>query len=431
MEPKTAIQKKVVALSAKLPPINEKQKKYAFDKCLEYSFSICRKTFFCLECGHSWKEENSGILLAKIDKCCTCPNCNTKLKLIEHVKGMTRDSAYYSLITTKEDMQVIRMFFVAKDMKKGLKADVWISEVMQHWIDESGKVTTMSKMVQGLSRYYDQWVFHSNLEVRMHSYKSNLRYNLEAYKTYPGRNILPVIRRNGFTGNFYGFSPWNLFSLILKSNAAEILLKSKQIPMLQYYEKSTHMQENWPSIRICIRNGYIIKDASIWEDYISLLRFFRKDLHSPKYVCPVNLKKEHDRLVKKKRDLDRKKKVEEMRGQLDAEQVEYAKHKGKFFGMVFSTGNIQIKTIESVEEIMVEGDKLHHCVFANEYHKKADSLIMSARIKNEPVETIELSLKKLQVLQARGSHNQHSKYHKQILEIVNSNIGEISKRITA
>jgi hypothetical protein len=431
MEPKTELQKKVVALSAKLPPISEKQKAHAFSSCLVSYVAKSRKTFYCLECGHSWKEDNAGILLLNIDKRYKCPSCQRTLKYAEYMKGTFRDSAYYSIVTTQDDMQVVRMFLVTKDMKKGLLPETWIDEVMQHWINEKGKVTTMSKTVQGLSRYYDQWIFHSNLEVRPQSYRSSLRYSIEPYRTYPGKRILPIIRRNGFTGHFHGMSPLDLLTLILKSPAAETLLKSKQIAMLKHYTKSIHMNENWPSIKICIRNGYIIKDASMWEDYISLLRFFRKDLHSPKYVCPVDLKKAHDRLVLKKRDLDRKQKIAEMRKRLDKEQVAYARNKGKFFGLVFSKGNIQVKTIESVEEIMVEGDKLNHCVFANEYHKKADSLILSARIKDEPVETIELSLKRMEVLQARGSHNSHSKYHKQILELVNSNIGEIRKRITA
>lgn len=427
MEPKTALQKKVVALSAKLPPITEKQKEHAFKSCLLSYVGKSRKTLYCLECGHSWTEDNAGILLLNIEKKDKCPSCQRELKYAEYMKGMFRDSAYYSVITTQDDMQVVRMFFVSKDMKKGLSASSWLSEVMQHWIDEKGKVTTLSKTVQGLSRYYDQWIFHSNLEVRMHSYKNTLRYAIEPYKTYPGKRILPIIKRNGFTGHFHGMSPLDLFTLILKSPAAETLLKSKQIAMLKHYEKSIHMQENWPSIRICIRNGYIIKDASMWEDYISLLGFFNKDLHNPKYVCPADLKKEHDRLVRKKRDLERKQKIEEMRKRLDKEQVVYAKTKGKFFGLVFQKGNIHVKTIETVEEIMVEGDKLNHCVFTNAYHKKPDSLIMSARIKDEPVETIELSLKRIEVIQARGSHNQHSKYHKQILELVNSNISVIEQ----
>jgi hypothetical protein len=49
-----------------------------------------------------------------------------------------------------------------------------------------------------------------------------------------------------------------------------------------------------------MRNGYKVDDASIWRDYLNLLDFFGKDIHSAKYVCPADLKTEHDRYVKKK-----------------------------------------------------------------------------------------------------------------------------------
>lgn len=431
MEPKTALHKKVVALSAKLPAITDKQKDHAFKSCLLSYVGKSRKTLFCPECSHSWTENDSGIMLLKIEKGCTCPSCLRKLKYAENMKGTFRDSAYYSIITTQDDMQVVRMFFVAKDMKKGQFPEMWISEVMQHWIDQSGKVTTMSKTVQGLSRYYDQWIFQSSLEVRPQSYKSTLRYDIGAFKTYPGKRVIPVIRRNGFTGRFYDLNQHQFLSEILSSKYVETLLKTKQIEIMKYYitKNKSKVIEFWPTIRICIRNNYKAKDASIYFDYLDLLRFFGRDLHNPKYVCPADVTKEHDRLVRRKQDLDRKKKLAEMRKKLDKEQVTYQKNKGKFFGLVFCKGNILVKTIESVEEIMIEGDKLHHCVFTNEYHKKPDSLIMSARINNEPVETIELSLKSMKVLQSRGFHNKHSKYHNKILDVVNSNIPQIAERL--
>ena len=50
-------------------------------------------------------------------------------------------------------------------------------------------------------------------------------------------------------------------------------------------------------MKICIRNGYTISDGSMWCDTIDLLRHFGKDTNSPKYVCPSDLKSEHDKLV--------------------------------------------------------------------------------------------------------------------------------------
>ena len=67
--------------------------------------------------------------------------------------------------------------------------------------------------------------------------------------------------------------------------------------------------------------------------------------------------------------------------------------------MEFSDGEIRIKVLDSVEAIRQEGEAMHHCVFTNEYYLKADSLILSATIDGKRIETIEVSLKRMEVVQ--------------------------------
>ena len=47
--------------------------------------------------------------------------------------------------------------------------------------------------------------------------------------------------------------------------------------------------------KIAVRNGYEIADISLWSDYVDTLRRLGKDIHNPKYLCPTDLKGEHDR----------------------------------------------------------------------------------------------------------------------------------------
>jgi hypothetical protein len=155
---------------------------------------------------------------------------------------------------------------------------------------------------------------------------------------------------------------------------------------------------------------------------------FGKDVRSSKYVCPDNLFIAHDKLVKKKREQERKEKIIEIRKKIEKEQKNYAKAKSKFFGIQFNDGNLLVKPLESVEEFMIEGDELGHCVFANEYFKKENSLILSARIDSKPIETIELSLSDLSILQSRGLGNKATKYHDRIINLVKSNISKIDKK---
>lgn len=74
---------------------------------------------------------------------------------------------------------------------------------------------------------------------------------------------------------------------------------------------------------------------------------------------------------------------------------------------------------------------MHHCVFSNEYYSRPDSLILSARIANKRIETVELSLNTLKVVQSRGTCNSITPYHNRIIRLIEQNINEIKRRQAA
>jgi hypothetical protein len=66
----------------------------------------------------------------------------------------------------------------------------------------------------------------------------------------------------------------------------------------------------------------------------------------------------------------------------------------------------------------------------NEYHKKGDSLILSAKDKEgNRVETIEVDIKTFQVVQSRGVCNQNTPHHNEIINLVNNNMYRIRQAI--
>ena len=133
--------------------------------------------------------------------------------------------------------------------------------------------------------------------------------------------------------------------------------------MLRYYiYHSFNIVEYWASLKICIRNGYTIANGSMWRDTIDLLRHFGKDTNSPKYVCPADLKAEHDKLVAKRNRQRERERTEQQRIKAIEDEKQYLKSKGIFFGLVFSDSLICVKVIESVEEMIEEGRMMHHCV---------------------------------------------------------------------
>ncbi len=82
MKPRNKFQERVFALSKKLPPISETQKKWAYQHCIEHKGRRTRKgVISCLECGHQWTDKTTS-------GHCVCPHCHTKLK-IEDTKNDT------------------------------------------------------------------------------------------------------------------------------------------------------------------------------------------------------------------------------------------------------------------------------------------------------------------------------------------------------
>lgn len=168
---------------------------------------------------------------------------------------------------------------------------------------------------------------------------------------------------------------------------------------------------------------------ALWCDYVDMLRRLGKDTHNPKYVCPTDLHREHDR--RETEILRQREKEETKRKQQKVMEDEerFQELKSKFFGISFTDGTIRVQVLESVQEHLEEGVSMHHCVFSNEYYLKEDSLILSATIDGMRIETIEVSLDTFQVVQSRGLCNQTTPYHDQIVSLVQRNIRQIAQHL--
>ena len=426
MKPRTRIQKEVVRLSSGLPELTDKQKAYAFEHCFKHhAYRTKGGTITCSECGHRWK---GGHTLAETICGCSCPHCGKELEILDTRKRVFRGSAYYEIITTRKGYQVLRYFMVGATYKVGQKAEYSIREVVQWWIAPNGKTEVIARLRAMHTMYYDLWTEWSDMDLR--SNKTLKAYNIDAYKTYPAMRIIPELKRNGFKGAFHELTPYEFFTAILTDSNKETLLKAGQTEMFRYAVISNiNLHEYWNSIKICIRNGYHIADASMWCDLVRLLRHFGKDTHCPKYVCPTDLKKAHDRLVRKREEQIERERAEQRREQLVKDEKNYLKSKGKFFGLVFTDNLILVKVIESVAEMQLEGKLMHHCV--GSYHKRTDSLILSATIDGKRIETVEVSLTTFKVVQSRGVCNSNTEYHDRIISLVESNAELIRKRMSA
>ena len=428
MKPKNKFQQQVLELSKRLPKITEPQQRWAFKHCFDHiGKRYADGKITCLECGHSWKEDNSPLSDTVLG--CECPNCKTQLKMDATRQRVFKDVEYFGIITTCGGFQVVRYFHISVYRKAGEQARYSCSEVVQRWLSPNGKEAIIARL-RGMSIiYYDLWNFGSLLEIRPY----HRAHDIDPIHFYPRQRVISEISRNGFCGEYHGLHPLALFRTILSSNKAETLLKAGQYELLKYFVRSgsRNIDTYWNSIRIVLRHGYTIEDSSVWCDYIDQLNFFGKDSNSPKYVCPDNLHHQHDLYIKKRRAYNEHQELEKKHQKAREDEAKFKELKAKFFGIAFTDGTIQVRVLESVDEYMEEGKAMHHCVFDGSYFLRADSLVLSATIDGKRIETVEISLKTLKVVQSRGVCNKSTEHHERIVKLVNKNKNLIRQRIAA
>lgn len=400
--------------------ITKTQEKWAYKTCLEHKGFANKSSAFCLDCGDTF-----GLEIIKRNRA-TCPSCGTKLSIEKTKKRTDKQHTFFAIADIVQEFQVIRNFELIAYYKKGEKVRYFLHEILQHWIQPNGKYEMVGRN-HNLQGYCDSW--SGDWSIR----KEGRSYYYRKFEVYP-RWYYPksVFKREyskyGINYHLQGLTFLEAIKIVPNNPKVETLLKAKQFA-LAAKGNSWQLSTFWATLKICLRNKYKVKDTSIYFDYLELLKYFNKDLRNAKYVCPKNLNKEHDRLVEKKRAIQKRRKLEKQRKEIAQDQIEYEKLKADFFGLFFTDDEITIKVLENVKEFMEEGDALKHCLFTNKYYNKPDSLILSARIKEKPIETIEVSLSKMKVVQSRGIQNKASEYNKRIVKLVKNNMHTI-KSIT-
>lgn len=407
-------------LSATLPPMTERQMAYATRHCFDHKAVKRSNGYYCTHCG-----EDSKTLSKK------CPHCGYELTPMETRSRKMKGNEYYAIVAKCAEFQVIRIFMVYTAIRVGNRAEYEFCEVVQQWIDTKGSITYMTKRRNMCSYYVDQWLKESQLEIRD-------RNPYGAYDpnpvVYPYKSVTAEIKRNGFTGDFFGIAPNAFFSAILRDNRAETLLRMGQIEIFREAVISGTSLKYWPSILICQRHGYIIKDGRNWSDMMSLLERLGKDIRSPKYIMPTDIKAAHAHWRKKLHDRQNKERVERELSELreaKENEVKFREMKGKFFGVSVSENDITISVLESVKDHILEGKALCHCVGHCGYAMREKSLILTAVVNGVKTETIEINLDRMEIVQCRGMQNQASPYHEKIVSLMNRNIHLIKERMTA
>lgn len=420
MKPRNKFEQAVLAQSKYLRSITKAQTQWAFRECIEYfAYRLPKGKSTCMDCGYSWQ-------MIEPTEHCTCPQCGAGLEVITTRARKLKQRQYFTVLTTSGGYQVLRMYLLIAGMEKGYQATSSIMEIGQYWWDERGRQSIVA-VQRTMGHYIDSFAYYSPMAIR----RDNEAYRFVARcPVCPKVKLSDTLKRNGFEGKYYGIAPSSLIPALLTDSRAETLLKAGRTEHLRYFlSRARTIDEYWPAYKITLRRGYDITDIALWCDYVDMLRRLGKDTHNAHYVCPEDLQAAHD-TAQRKLQAQREKEAEAQRRQKAIENEErFQALKAPFFGIAFTDGTIQIRVLESVQEYIEEGQALHHCVFTNEYHLKEQSLILSARIEGKRIETIEVSLETMEVLQCRGLQNKNTEYHDRIIDLVHRNIKQIQSRV--
>ena len=420
MKPRNKFERAVLAQSKHLRPITKAQRQWAFRECIDhYAYRLPQGKTTCMDCGHSWQ-------MTEPTERCTCPQCGVDLEVITTRARKLQQRQYFTVLTTSGGYQVLRMYLLIAGMEKGYQASFSVMEIGQYWWDERGRQSIVA-VQRTMGHYIDSFAYYSPMAIR----RDNEAYRFVARcPLCPKVKLSDTLKRNGFEGKYYGIAPSSLIPALLTDSRAETLLKAGHTEHLRYFlSRPKNWDAYWPAYKIILRRGYDITDIALWCDYVDMLRRLGKDTHNAHYVCPEDLQQAHDEVHRKLRARQEREQEEHKRQKAQEDEARFQKLKAPFFGITFTDGTIQVRVLESVQEYIEEGQALHHCVFTNEYHLKEKSLILSARIEGKRVETIEVSLETMQVIQCRGLQNKSTEYHDRIIDLVHRNIKQIQSRV--
>ena len=421
MKPRNKFEQAVLAQSKYLRPITKAQTQWAFRECIEhYAYRLPKGNTTCMDCGHSWQ-------MIEPTEHCTCPQCGADLEVITTRARKLKQRQYFTVLTTSGGYQVLRMYLLIVGMEKGYQASSSVMEIGQYWWDEGVAGSRLSPYSEQWGIIIDSFAYYSPMAIR----RDNEAYRFVARcPLCPEVKLSDTLKRNGFEGKCYDIAPTSLIPALLTDSRAETLMKAGRTEHLRYFlRRARTIDEYWSAYKITLRRGYDITDIALWCDYVDMLRRLGKDTHNAHYVCPKDLQQAHNEILRKLRTRQEQEQEEHKRQKAQEDEARFQKLKAPFFGVAFTDGTIQVRVLESVQEYIEEGQALHHCVFTNEYHLKEKSLILSARIEGKRVETIEVSLETMQVIQCRGLMNQNTEYHERIIELVHQNMKQIQSRV--
>lgn len=183
----------------------------------------------------------------------------------------------------------------------------------------------------------------------------------------------------------------------------------KLVPGIEKYLRYHDIKKIPKGIGMIKFQNWIIKNKVRFDyylDYLDMLKDLSIDCTGDdNLICPKDLTKAHDNAVKLLNQLERERK----RAENEQKQKEYEKTLAKRQRLEATFDGYAFILPKSLNDLIVEGKKLHHCVGGSGYidkHEKGETTIIFVRDINnieKPFYTLEYREKSIK--QLRGKHN--------------------------
>lgn len=416
MKPRNKTEREIVKFSDMIPELSDKQREWAIKTCIS--------------------EEDAYKYSDRFSRGC------------------------FYLVCTFKGWQVLRYFQVRVKFRfhRIVNEKIYFKECMQQWLKD-GKYVFLAK--QRTNGYMiDAFSTFGNLEVKTHTAWGHLGDPREI--GYDGVYYASVQDRYKYALRDFKIKiPVDYIFRSVNANTFNETLMRRNIEMWRTckYHEAVFDREKMSAVKIVIRHGkssYLYD--SLWWDMLDSIIYLKKDLRNPSIVCPENLREAHDKWLrsadnKKRKVEDRMEKLrmiaEEKRQLAYLEQAAKAEEENKrkaealanvyvarrkqFFDIDIKDGAIDIQVLKSVQEFFEEGKEMGHCVFRNGYYdvnNKPNCLILSAKVNGQRMETIEVNLSDVTIVQCQGHHNINSSYHDAILKLMNDNLWQIESKLS-
>lgn len=418
MKPRNKREAKFVEYCFNSNFLNSNVKNWAFKHIDHVGFTTKKNGTTCMECGHVFRTDKPS---------CKCPNCKVKLDIVKTRKKSQKSSIVFALIDTYNEYQLVIYCAMTQYLIFGKKAEYSYDIVCINALSDDSKIMTLSRnTVFSYYRMDYPWVG----ELSIKNFVQN-KHSIYTKNIYPIMKYRDIYKQRGFEGMFFDYGPTFFLTRLLYDKRVETILKWK-IPT--YLDAIISVYHNftddiiWRYIKICNRNNYIPYDIDIWIDYLNMISKYKEDISNAYYLCPADLKSEHDKWdAKIKSDIKKKHDRSLYEQQLKIKQgYKTLALKNKVFkGLEINDEIIKIIYLDNIKKYERIGDSLNNCIHSNNYWDRKNSIILIAYVNNEPTECIEISLNPVQVKQINGYENEPSIYQEQVKSILNNNFHKI------